>query len=104
MIAFSFKDIHAHFDQFNRMGQECRPEEIAENQCFGGASRIKTVLDHFRSKSKNVLLLDAGDQFQGTMFFNTFGGYLSAQIMNEFRYDAMTIGNHGMFRQSNLIA
>jgi 5'-nucleotidase len=87
-------DIHAHFDQFNDGGFDCSESEIYENHCFGGVARLKTKIDEIRSKNKNVLLLDAGDQFQGTLFFNIFGGYLSSIIMNDFKYDAMCIGNH----------
>lgn len=68
--------------------------EVKNNHCFGGVARLKTVIDQIRSTNDNVLLLDAGDQFQGTLFFSIFGAYLSSIIMNEFKYDAMCIGNH----------
>ena len=76
------------------MGSECRFEDIANNKCVGGLSRIKTVIDAYRANTSNLLLLDAGDQFQGTLFFNIFGGAASAEMMNAFEYDLMTIGNH----------
>ena len=65
-----------------------------ENKCYGGVARIKFVIDQFRANSTDVVLFDAGDQFQGTMFFNAFGGDKAAEVMNIMKYDAMTIGNH----------
>jgi 5'-nucleotidase len=90
-------DIHAHFDQFNKIGSECRQQDIDRNECYGGLSRVKTMIDKFRANTTDLLLLDAGDQFQGTLFFNQFGGEASANMMNQFNYDLMTIGNHGTF-------
>eukprot|EP00842_Homolaphlyctis_polyrhiza_P001436 jgi/Hompol1/2293/HPOL_005928-RA len=76
-------DIHAHFDQFNSGGVDCSPKNIAAGQCYGGIARIKTVVDAFRANNSNVALMDAGDQFQGTLFFNVFGSALSTQFMND---------------------
>ena len=87
-------DVHAHFSEFNKYGTDCNANQTRDNLCYGGASRLKTAIDGFRAKSSDVVLLDAGDQFQGTLFFNIFGGNVSTKIMNELRYDAMTVGNH----------
>ncbi len=89
------EDIHAHFDEFNKIGSECRQLDIDRNECYGGLSRVKTMIDKFRANTSDLLLVDAGDQFQGTLFFNQFGGEAPANMMNDFRYDLMTIGNHG---------
>ena len=94
IFGYLLVDIHAHFDEFNDGGFDCSKTEVNENHCFGGVARLKTMIDKIRSTNKNVLLLDAGDQFQGTLFFSVFGGYLSSIIMNDFKYDAMCIGNH----------
>jgi 5'-nucleotidase len=87
-------DIHAHLDEFNEFGTECDEKAITENKCYGGVARIKSIVDEFRSKSDEIILVDAGDQFQGTLFFNLYGGIISADVMNTIGYDAMTIGNH----------
>ena len=87
-------DIHAHMEEFNYGGTACNPSQIVNNQCFGGVARIKTVVDAFRANTSNLILLDAGDQFQGTLFFNYYGGNVSSLVMNLLEYDAMTIGNH----------
>jgi 2',3'-cyclic-nucleotide 2'-phosphodiesterase (5'-nucleotidase family) len=87
-------DIHAHMEEFNNNGLSCNADQIAKNKCFGGVARIKTVVDAFRANTSDLILLDAGDQFQGTLFFNFYGGNVSSQVMNILKYDAMTIGNH----------
>jgi 5'-nucleotidase len=87
-------DIHSHMDQFNSGGTDCNQKKIDANQCYGGVARIKTVVDEFRKNSEDVILVDAGDQFQGTLFFNLYGGDKSAEAMNSLGYDVMTVGNH----------
>ncbi|XP_029351664.1 5'-nucleotidase isoform X2 [Echeneis naucrates] len=79
-----------------------RVEETAERQvkcgrsgsCFGGAARRSTVIQKIRESESNVLLLDAGDQFQGTVWFNYYSGAEAAHFMNKLGYDAMALGNH----------
>ncbi|KAJ3163618.1 hypothetical protein HDU86_000201 [Geranomyces michiganensis] len=94
MTILATNDIHAHLDEFNTGGTDCRQKDIDANNCVGGAARIQYMVNKFRAESDNVVLLDAGDQFQGTLFFNVFGGSVSGAIMNQLKYDAMTIGNH----------
>jgi 5'-nucleotidase / UDP-sugar diphosphatase len=66
----------------------------AAGLCIAGAPRLATVVDQIRSNTENVLLLDAGDQFQGTLFFTMFQGDVLNTTMNYIGYDAMVIGNH----------
>ena len=77
-------DIHAHYDSFEPWGEPVQ----------GGVARLKTAVDSVRRAEENVLLLDAGDQFQGTLFFTVGGANVVADVMNELGYDAMCIGNH----------
>lgn len=60
----------------------------------GGAAVRAEIIKKIRAQEKNVLLLDAGDMFQGTPYFNFFGGELEFKLMSEMQYDAATIGNH----------
>jgi len=62
----------------------------------GGVARRKTLIEQVRGEvgADHVLLLDAGDFFQGTTFFNAWGGSESIMAMNNMRYDAATLGNH----------
>ncbi|MEP7291753.1 MAG: metallophosphoesterase, partial [Chloroflexota bacterium] len=60
----------------------------------GGAAREATVVDQIRGEGGNVLLLDGGDRFTGTLFYQQHHGQDSVLIMNAIGYDAMTLGNH----------
>src|SRR5690606_38618728 len=60
----------------------------------GGAARRAKMIDDIRQENPNMLLLDAGDMFQGTPYFNFYGGELEIKLMNMLKYDASAIGNH----------
>ncbi len=80
-------------DQHSRI----EPFEISSNpkqSNKGGFARRSTLVHQIRQQEKNVLLLDAGDVFQGTPYFNMFGGELEYKLMSKMGYDAGTIGNH----------
>jgi len=77
-------DLHAHYDPFEPWGEPVQ----------GGVARLKTVVEEIRDEADDVLLLDAGDQFQGTLYFTVGGGEAVAGVMNEMGYDAMCVGNH----------
>lgn len=87
-------DVHARVDQFDSSGNSCDAEEAAANECFGGAARLKTVVEQVRAETPNTVLLDAGDQFQGTLFYNQYRGGEAQEMMTLLGYQAMTIGNH----------
>jgi 5'-nucleotidase len=61
---------------------------------MGGAAYRAELINSIRKKEKNVLLLDAGDVFQGTPYFNFYGGELEFKLMSKMGYDACTLGNH----------
>jgi len=61
---------------------------------LGGFARRATLIKDIRKKEQNVLLFDAGDIFQGSPYFNYYGGELELKLMSEMGYDAATIGNH----------
>lgn len=77
-------DLHAHYDSFEPWGEMVQ----------GGVARLKTRVDEIRDDKDNVLLLDAGDQFQGTLFFTVGGSGVVSDVMNGLGYDAMCLGNH----------
>lgn len=88
---YHLNDVHAHLDEFSSSGTDCtRPER----GCFGGYARIKTVLKETRPSHSDSLLLNVGDEFQGTMFFSYYGGEKIAETLNQIGFDAMTLGNH----------
>ncbi len=79
-------DVHSRIEPF--------PMDGSRNQGLGGVARRSTIIQQIRSQEKNVLLLDAGDMFQGTPYFNLFGGKLELDLMSKLGYDAGTFGNH----------
>ncbi len=79
-------DVHSRIDPF--------PMDGGRNQGMGGASKRATLIKQLRKENDNVLLLDCGDIFQGTPYFNFFAGELEMKLMTEMGYDAGTIGNH----------
>ncbi|KAJ9070872.1 hypothetical protein DSO57_1002932 [Entomophthora muscae] len=87
-------DVHSHYDESNRFGTDCTPQQGEEKQCYGGLARFKTAIDVQRSLHNNTLLLDGGDQFQGTMFYSYYRGNVTAEAMEMLGYDVMTLGNH----------
>ena len=79
-------DVHSHIDPFG-------PED-GRNANKGGVARRASLIDSIRKENPNTLLLDAGDIFQGTPYFNYYGGELEFKLMSKLKYDAATIGNH----------
>ena len=66
----------------------------ARNANKGGFARRATLIQQIREQEKNILLLDSGDIFQGTPYFNFYGGELEFKLMSMMGYDASTMGNH----------
>ena len=79
-------DVHSHIDPF--------PADDARNPNMGGVSRRAVLIENIRKENPNVLLLDAGDIFQGTPYFNYYGGELEFKLMSLMHYDLATMGNH----------
>lgn len=83
-------DVHARVQEMNAFGGQCSPDK----DCFGGAARMRTKIEALRGEHPNTLLLDAGDQFQGTLWFTHYGGRVTYTMMNLLGYDVMALGNH----------
>ena len=64
------------------------------NKGAGGMLQLATIIKQIRFEEENILLLDAGDIFQGTPYFNYYGGELEFKLMSEMGFDASTLGNH----------
>ncbi|GAB5555462.1 MAG: metallophosphatase [Saprospiraceae bacterium] len=78
----------------NDVHSRIEPFEKGQNAGRGGAAKRASMIKQIRAEESHVLLLDAGDIFQGTPYFNFFGGELEFKLMSEMKYDAATIGNH----------
>ncbi len=79
-------DVHSHIDPFG--------PDHKRNANKGGVARRATLVESIRKENPNTLLLDAGDIFQGTPYFNYYGGELEFKLMSMLNYDLATIGNH----------
>jgi 5'-nucleotidase len=79
-------DVHSRLDPF--------PMDGSKYQGMGGVANRKKTIDEIRQSTNNVLLLDCGDIFQGTPYFNMYKGEPEIKAMTALGYDAGTIGNH----------
>lgn len=86
LVILHTNDWHSHIDPFD--------ENHKRYPGQGGASRRAALIAKIRETHKNVLLLDSGDIFQGTPYFNFYGGELEFKLMSEMGYDYATLGNH----------
>ena len=78
----------------NDMHSWIEPYTKGKYKGLGGMAQRAALIKKIRSEEKNVLLLDAGDIFQGTPYFNFFGGELEYKLMSQMGYDCATLGNH----------
>lgn len=88
LVVLHTNDQHSRIDPF--------PMNHPQYPGMGGFARRAAIIDKIRAEGNEVLLLDAGDVFQGTPFFNFYGGELEFKLMSMMGYDAMTIGNHDL--------
>ncbi|MFI5222462.1 MAG: bifunctional metallophosphatase/5'-nucleotidase [Bacteroidia bacterium] len=79
-------DWHSHIEPFGKDDKQFAG--------LGGAASRSALIKKIRGEEKNILLLDAGDIFQGTPYFNFFEGELEYKLMSEMGYDLATLGNH----------
>ena len=87
-------DFHARFEPISKYDSGCSAEDNTEGKCFGGSARLVTAVEEARARSDNSILVDGGDQFQGTLFYTYYKGKAAAEMMNKLGYDGMTVGNH----------
>lgn len=79
-------DVHSHIDPF--------PPNDPLNPNGGGVIARAKIINKFRKENPNTLMFDAGDIFQGTPYFNFFGGEIELKLMSKLGYNASTLGNH----------
>lgn len=86
LVILHTNDTHSQIEAF--------PSNHSKYPGMGGVAKRHTLIQKIRSEEQNVLLLDSGDIFQGTPYFNTFHGVLEMKLMTMMGYDAGTMGNH----------
>ena len=91
-------DFHSRIEPVNAFDSTCSAEEVAEDKCFGGIARLTAKIAELRARitaeGGHVIVLDAGDQFQGSLFYTTYKGPVLAEFMEGIGFDAMALGNH----------
>ncbi|HEY0274908.1 MAG TPA: bifunctional metallophosphatase/5'-nucleotidase, partial [Paenirhodobacter sp.] len=89
-------DLHSRVESINKFDSTCSAEEEAKAECFGGVARVATKVAELRKElaGQNVLLVDIGDQFQGSLFYTTYKGKDTAEFMKDIGYQVMILGNH----------
>lgn len=87
-------DFHDRFEPISKYDSGCSEDSNAEGKCFGGMARMVTAIEAAKARNDNYMLVDAGDQFQGTLFYQYYKGETAAEFMNGLGYDAMAVGNH----------
>ena len=91
-------DLHSRIEPITKSDSTCKVEDDAAGDCFGGVARLATKVAELRAaleaEGQNVILLDAGDQFQGSLMYTTYKGAVEAEFMEAIGFDAMAVGNH----------
>lgn len=87
-------DVHGRFEQVTPAGTRCTEQAARERQCVGGIARQKTLVDRTKAAGANVLFLNAGDYYQGSIWFYVLGAPIVVDAVNYLGHDAMTLGNH----------
>jgi 5'-nucleotidase / UDP-sugar diphosphatase len=91
-------DLHSRIESINASDSTCNAEAEAAGECFGGVARLYTKINELRealaADGQNVIVLDAGDQFQGSLMYTTYKGEVEAEFMELIGFDAMAVGNH----------
>ncbi len=87
-------DFHSRIEPISKYDSGCSAGDNDAGECFGGSARLVTAIGAARAESNNSILVDGGDQFQGSLFYTYYKGQAAAEMMTALGYDAMTVGNH----------
>ncbi|MDB5586762.1 MAG: multifunctional 2,3-cyclic-nucleotide 2-phosphodiesterase/5-nucleotidase/3-nucleotidase [Devosia sp.] len=89
-------DFHSRFDPITGTDSDCNAETDAKGECFGGIARLKTEIDAKRAEFKdgNSLLISAGDNFQGSLYYTTYKSKVVSDFFNQMGFDVVATGNH----------
>jgi 5'-nucleotidase len=89
-------DFHSRIEPISAFDSTCSAEDNAAGECFGGVARLVTKMAEMRAEleGENVIVLDAGDQYQGSLMYTTYKGDAEIEFMNLIGYDVMAVGNH----------
>ena len=91
-----YNDMHSRIQSINAYDSTCSAEDETAGECFGGAARLKAAIDAKRAEleGENVIVMDAGDQLQGSLMFTVYNGDAEAEMVNAIAPDVFSVGNH----------
>ncbi|XP_052132012.1 apyrase-like, partial [Frankliniella occidentalis] len=95
-------DFHARFDPVSpeftscdpNLVNTCVPYPCRGTNCVGGIARVATAMDRLRRQHPDSLVLNAGDNFQGSLYYFVHRHAIMSFFLNRLRFDAMALGNH----------
>jgi len=89
-------DLHSRIEPISQYDGTCSAEDNAAGECFGGVARVATMINRLREHldGENVIVMDAGDQYQGSLMYTTYKGDAEIEFMNAIGFDVMAVGNH----------
>ena len=91
-------DFHSRFESITGTDSNCNAEGESKGECFGGIARLRTAIDQKRDALKgageNVVLLSAGDNFQGSLFYTQYKSQVVTDFFNQMGFDVVSTGNH----------
>jgi len=87
-------DIHVRMEETNKYSASCKQRDADAGKCYGGLARLHKAVNEIRHEEENVLWLNAGDFYQGTIWYTQFKWRVVSQFNNALDFDAMTLGNH----------
>ncbi|XP_075550824.1 protein 5NUC-like isoform X2 [Dermacentor variabilis] len=87
-------DVHGRFEQVTPSGTRCTKQASEAYQCVGGIARQKTLVMRATASGANVLFLNSGDYYQGSIWYYFLGAQIVVDAVNYLAHDAMTLGNH----------
>jgi 5'-nucleotidase len=95
LVILHTNDVHSRVEPF--------PMDGSRNAGLGGAAPRAALIEQIRKENEHVLLVDSGDIFQGTPYFNFFLGELDIKLMTQMGYEACTMGNHDLTRALRIL-
>nr|XP_033336682.1 protein 5NUC-like [Megalopta genalis]XP_033336683.1 protein 5NUC-like [Megalopta genalis]XP_033336684.1 protein 5NUC-like [Megalopta genalis] len=87
-------DMHARFEQTSRFSAICSENDANEGKCYGGFARLATLIREARRSSVPSLFLNAGDTYQGSIWYNVYKWKVVAKFLNLLAPNATSLGNH----------
>ncbi|XP_064484169.1 protein 5NUC-like [Ornithodoros turicata] len=90
-------DIHSHFEESNSWGGPCTPNKKKNNStehCVAGVTRLATLVKEMKKEYPDALLMNAGDFYQGSVWYTVLKHEIVSEVMKKLKYNAVCLGNH----------